>query len=278
MLLAVFFFSIMGLVVKFLARIPAVEIVFFRSLVSLVLSAGMLRAQKVSVWGTNHRFLILRGLSGAVALVLYFTTLQAIPLASAVTLGFMAPIFATLLGVFIAKEKVYSRQWLFFLLSFGGVVLVEGFDSRVDFIYFVFGLVAAVFSGLAHNFIRKIKMKEHPLVIIFYFPLITLPLSGLYCLLVEWVTPRPWEWALLLGVGVLTQIAQFFMTRSLQIEEISKVAILRYLSIIFALSFGYYFFDETYTWEAYLGMALAIGGVVLNLWFKRREPVRQAGS
>ncbi len=268
MIFAVFFFSTMGLLVKLLAHIPAVEVVFFRSIVSLILSVGMLRYQRVSIWGHNKKYLILRGVTGSVALILYFTTLQAIPLASAVTLGFMAPVFATLLGVFIAKEKVLKMQWVFFLTAFAGVYLVEGFDHRVPWYYFLIGIVAAIFSGLAHNFIRKVNVTEHPLVIIFYFPLVTTPITGLYCIFFEWVTPNLQEFFMLIAVGIITQIAQFFMTKSLQIEVISKVSILRYISIFFALSYGYFFFGETYDITAYAGMLLSVAGVVLNLWYR----------
>jgi drug/metabolite transporter (DMT)-like permease len=254
--------------VKLLSHIPAVQVVFFRSIVSLVLSVGMLRYQKVSVWGNKKKYLLLRGITGSVALILYFSTLQAIPLASATTLGFMAPVFATLLGVFIAKEKVFKMQWVFFLTAFVGVYLVEGFDHRVPWYFFVIGLIAAVFSGLAHNFIRKINVTEHPLVIIFYFPLVTTPITGLYCLLVEWVTPNFNDLVMLIAIGIVTQIAQFFMTKSLQIEAISKVSILRYLSIFFALSYGYLFFGETYDFTAYIGMTISVVGVVLNLWYR----------
>ncbi|MDW7691386.1 DMT family transporter [Flammeovirgaceae bacterium SG7u.111] len=266
---AVFFFSCMGLLVKLAQHIPAVEVVFFRSLISLVMSVTMLKVQKVSIWGNNKKYLILRGVAGAIALILYFITLQAIPLASAVMLGFIAPVFATLLGVFIVKEKVYKLQWVFFLLAFVGIFLVEGFDPRVKWIYILFGLIASFSSGLAHNFIRKLKTSEHPLVIIFYFPLITLPLTGLYCLFFEWKTPMGWDWLLLLGIGLLTQIAQYLMTKSLQIEALSKVVIIRYTSIVFALSFGYIFFEETYGWVAYIGMMLSILGVALNLWYRQ---------
>lgn len=268
MLLAIFFFSTMGLLVKLISHIPATQIVFFRSIVSLTLSVAMLRYQEVNIWGNNKKYLILRGVTGSIALILYFTTLQKIPLASAVTLGFMAPVFATILGVFIAKEKVFKMQWVFFLIAFVGVYLVEGFDPRVKWIYFVMGMIASIFSGLAHNFIRKVNITEHPLVIIFYFPLITAPITGIYCYFIEWVPPQGTDWIMLISVGVVTQIAQFFMTKSLQLEAISKVSILRYLSIFFALSYGYIFFHETYNIAVYLGMAISIFGVIMNLWYR----------
>ncbi len=275
MLVAVLFFSFMGLMVKFLPDIPATQIVFIRSLVSLVISFSLLKAQKVPVMGKNRKYLLLRGIYGAVALVLFFRTLQVIPLASAVVLGYLAPIFTTILGVFIVREKVFKWQWFFFALSFAGILLVEGFDTRVPVFYLFLGIISSLFSGLAQNYIRKLNTSEHPLVIIFYFPLVTAPITGLYCLLVEWKAPTLSEWALLIMVGIITQFAQFYMTKSLQVEEISKVSSLRFLSIFNALLFGYFFFDETYNWIAYSGIALTIIGVLFNLWYKSKKQQKE---
>ncbi len=270
MLIAVSFFSTMSLLVKLLQHIPAVQIVFFRSLVSFVLSVALLRGQGVSVWGTRKGLLLMRGVFGAIALMLYFTVLQNIPLASAVVLGYLAPVFSNLIGRFMLKERVVWLQWFFLLLSFGGILLVEGFDPRVAPIFVGLGILSAFFSGLAQNVIRKLNTTEHALVIIFYFPLVTTPLAGAYCYFVEWVPPQGWDWAILLTIGVVTQFAQYFMTRAIQLEEISKVSVLRYVSIVFALSYGFFFFGETYDWLAFVGMGLTIAGVVLNVWYKQR--------
>ncbi|MBS0000993.1 MAG: DMT family transporter [Cyclobacteriaceae bacterium] len=277
MLLAVFFFSVMNVLIKLLPHIPAVEIVFFRAVVSLIISVSILKYYRINLWGTNHKWLILRGFSGMFSLILYFELMQSIPLASAVTILFLSPIFTNILGTFIVRERVMPSQWFFYLLSFSGILLVKGFDTRIEPIHLVIGIGASIFSGLAYNFIRKIKTAEHPLVIIFYFPLVTMPFTGIASTF-NWVPPAGWDWVILISVGILTQTAQYFMTRSYQSEELSKVANLRYLSIIFAWSFGFFIFNETYTVYAYLGMLLAVAGVVLNLWYRKKIIVRDSIS
>lgn len=267
MLLATLFFSLMNVAVKLVPHIPAVEVVFFRSVVSLVLSVGILKISKVSVWGKNKKILILRGVSGAMALILYYRLIQEIPLATATTILFLSPVFATILGIFFVKEEVRPIQWFFFIISFVGIVMVKGFDPRIGSIYLLMGFSSSLFSGVAFNCIRKLNTSEHPLVIIFYFPLVTLPIAGIWTCF-NWVMPQGMDWFILLMVGVLTQIAQYFMTRSFQTEEISKVASLRYFGIIYALVFGYVFFDEGFNYLVYFGMGLTILGVVINIWFK----------
>lgn len=114
MLLSTFLFACMNVLVKMVSHIPAVEVVFFRSVISLLMSYVILKAQGISVWGNNKPLLIARGASGAVGLILYFMLIQQIPLATAVTLQFLAPIVTALLGVLLLSEKVKGWQWAFF--------------------------------------------------------------------------------------------------------------------------------------------------------------------
>lgn len=269
MLLATLLFTCMNVLVKLVPHIPAVEIIFFRSVISLVMSYVALASQKVPVLGNNKKLLLLRGATGALALVCYFITLQNIPLASAVTLQYLSPVFTTVLGIFLVKEKVKPMQFLFFGLAFAGVLLVKGFDPRVDTLYLLLGIGAGFFAGLAYNIIRKLNTTEHPLVIVFYFPLVTIPLT-LWYVITHWVQPVGVEWGYLFLIGVLTQFAQYFMTKAYQLEELSKVASLNYIGIIYALGFGYLIFDETFHPITYLGMMLVLGGVILNIQYKRK--------
>ena len=269
MLLATLVFSLMNVGVKMVPHIPAIEIIFFRSVVSFFMSGVALRSQRVSLLGNNRKVLLLRGVSGAVALILYFITLQKIPLASAMTLMFLSPIFTAILGIWIVKERVKLPQWFFFVVSFFGILMIQGFDVRVSPFYAVLGVLAAFFSGVAYNMIRKLNVTEHPLVIVFYFPLVTLPITGAYSAF-HWVMPGGWDWLILILIGVLTQVAQYFMTKSYQSETLAKVANLNFIGILYALGFGYVLFEESFNLMTYLGMTLVMVGVILNVSYKQR--------
>jgi drug/metabolite transporter (DMT)-like permease len=270
MLLASFFFSLMQVCVKFLPHIPAIEIVFFRSLVSLVISYLALKRARIPPFGKKKPILIARGGVGAVALILFFLTIQKMPLAGAVTFQFLSPIFTAILGVFIVSERVSIKQYLFFGISFMGIVVIKGFDDRIPLLYATLGIISAVFSGLAYNIIRKIKTSEHPLVIVLYFPLVTLPITAIYCLFF-WVQPNGMDWFWLLMTGIFTQLAQYYMTMSYQQEDLSTVAILKYIGIIYAVGFGYFLFDEHLPWGSVLGIVLVLGGAILNVRYKTKK-------
>jgi drug/metabolite transporter (DMT)-like permease len=270
MLLATFLFACMNVLVKLVPHIPAVEVVFFRCVVSLTMSYVALRSQRVNIWGNNPKWLIARGAFGAVALVLYFMLLQDIPLATAITLQFLAPIATAIFGMLLLREKVWTLQWFFFLITFIGMLVISGFEARMEPVHLLMGILAAGGSGMAYTIIRKLNYSEHPLVIVLYFPLVTLPLTGIYSIF-NWVMPSGWDWLILLGIGIFTQFAQYFMTKAYQAEEVSKVANLKYLSIVYALLFGFLFFGETFNVLTYVGMILVIAGVVLNVWYKQKK-------
>ncbi|WP_261990169.1 DMT family transporter [Hymenobacter sp. BT188] len=272
MLLSTLFFALMNVCVKLLPHLPALEIILFRSVISIVISYITLRVLNIRPWGSNHFFLIARGVTGALSLILYFFTLQNMPLATAVTLQYLAPIFTTVLGIFIVKEKVKAWQWAFFLLSFTGVLVVEGVDTRVNPLYLMLGIASAVFSGFSYNSIRRLKGREHPLVVVFYFPMVALPIAAIYCMF-HWVTPHGFDWLWLILAGIFAQGAQVCMTKAYQAEKLSNVANLNYIGILYALGLGFVFFGEAFRPEVYLGMSLVLLGVVLNTWYVRRHRV-----
>ncbi|MCH7408424.1 DMT family transporter [Belliella sp. DSM 111904] len=268
MLLAGFLFALMNVSVKLIPHIPAIEIILFRSVLSFFMTFIVLKRLKVPLFGNNRSLLITRGVAGSVGLIAFFYNLQTIPLASAVTINYLAPIFTTILGIFIVGEKVAKRKYLYFGVSFLGVLIIKGFDPRISLFDLSIGLIASLAMGVAYNVIRKLKNTEHPLVIMFYFPLITTPIAALISYFI-WVAPVGWDWLVLLVVGILTQAAQYFMTLAYQNANLSKISSLSYIGIIYALGFGFFVFDETYTLITYLGMLLVLGGVLLNLTSKK---------
>ena len=270
MLLATFFFGLMNASVKLLSHLPAIEIALLRSLVSLTLAFSVVKYYSIPLPGNNRPALLLRGFFGSTSLVLYFITLQHMPLATAVTLQYLSPIFTAVMGIFILNEKVKPWQWVFFGISFVGVLMVQGFDSRVVPKYLALGIGSALCAAMSYNMIRQLKGKEHPLIIVFYFPLVSLPVTLLLMSAVTWVMPDGRDWFFLIFIGLTAQIAQYFMTRSYQSEELYKVASLKYVGIVYALAFGYFIFGETFSLAAHVGMVVVLAGVILNIWYKER--------
>ena len=262
-------FSLMQLCVKFLSHLPTVELVFFRSLVSLILSLVTLYKLGIHPMGNNRKFLVLRGLFGATALSLFFYTLQNLPIATAITIQYLSPIFTAIFAIFILGEKMKSIQWVFFTLAFAGVAVIKGFNSDVSLKYLLAGVTSAVFAGLAYNMIRRVKDTDHPVVVVFYFPLIAIPIMGALSLF-NWVTPHGKDWLILILMGIFTQIAQVYMTKAWQSDTANRIAPLKYIGIIFALSFDFFLFDIVPSFYTFIGILLVVGGVVFNLFASKK--------
>lgn len=273
MLFAAFFFAVMNVFVKQLSHIPAMEIVFFRCLVSAVICFVGISRAKVDWKGNNNALLIARGSFGTLALFTFFLTVQNIPLATAVTIQYLSPIFTTLIAVFLLAEKVRPLQWLFYALAFAGVFVMKGFDSSVSTFFLVTGIVSAFCSGVAYNLVRRLKEREHPLVVVLHFQLVGV-VAGLLFTVFNWVTPANlWDWFCLLMCGVLTQLGQICLTKSLQAERVANVSILNYTGLIYALIFGVFIFGEVYTGQTILGILLVVLGVLLSVLYGKRKQI-----
>lgn len=278
MLWSTFWFALLNVSVKLLHRLPALEIILFRSVFSLSVSYAALWRAKLPAWGEagHRRELLTRSATGAVALALYYVTLQEMPLATAVVLQYLAPVFTAVLGIWWLKEKLKPWQLVFFLMAFIGVVWVQGVDARVNPLYVGLGILSAVFSALSYNAIRKLRGRAEPLVVVFYSQMIITPLAALYCLF-HWVRPLGWqEWAALLATGAFTQLSQLYKTKAYQSSRLASISSLDYLGLIYALVLGYVIFGETFPPGSYAGMGQLLLGVGLNAWYvgrRSRQPV-----
>ena len=274
MIISSFAFSLMHLCVKALPNIPVFELVFFRSFISLLISFTSLKSKNIPIFGVNKKILLTRGFIGVTALTLFFITLQNIPLACAVTIQYLSPIFTALFAVWILKERMKKIQWVFFAMAFLGVFILKGFDisGQLSYFYISIGLISACLSGVAYNCIRLLRKTEHPLVVVFYFPLVATPIMAVLSFF-NWVQPQGIDWFYLLLLGILTQVAQIYMTKGIQSDSAGNIMTFKYIGVLFALIYGYLFFGETYSFLSILGIFTLILGVLLNMFFKDRIKV-----
>lgn len=285
MLLSSLCFGFVNLIVKILAdqhniydsiqNYPEFELVFFRCVVSLSISITIVRAKKIPFFGNNKKWLLIRGLAGATGLTLFFFTLTHLPMAIATVIQYMSPIFTVVFAIYLNKQRVAPIQWLFFLISILGVLVIslgKGSIDNFDPIWIILGLTSAVFSGIAYNAIIKCTKTDEPVTVVMYFPLVAAPIMLVAMLIQGFVYPQGIEWILLLVVGVLTQIAQISMTRAFNSESASKVSPVKYVGAIYAVLIGFFVFDETLSLYATTGIILVLLGVLLNTFFKSKKP------
>jgi len=270
MLVSTLGYSLMNALVKELSHLPLFEIVFFRSIITVVLCVGILKSSKVSLIGNNQKPLILAAMGGVTSMLLFFYTVQNIPFGASVVLKYLAPIFAAVLAVLILKEKVKPIQWVFFLLSFFGLILMKGFDFRIDNFNLLIGLAGALVTGMTWIVIKRMGKTEHPLTVVNYMMICGTIVAGIYCFF-EWKTPSNYDYWLLLLAGLGGFIGQWFITKAFQVELASNIAPLKYLEVFFALIVGFIWFDESYELLSFVGILLILSGMLMNVFYQQRK-------
>lgn len=271
-------FSLANVFVKQVGHLPTMEIVFFRCITGVLFCYIGLKRADADWRGSNRTMLLLRGLFGTTALYLFFLTVQNIPLASAMTIQYLSPIFTTIIAIFLLKESVKHLQWLFYGIAFLGVLFIEKFDARVSLIFLVLGIISAFCSGVAYNLVRSLREKEHPLTVVMHFQLVGVVVGGIFTLF-NWQMPIGWDWFYLFLIGAFSQLGQWFLTNSLQKEKAASVAIVNYSGLIYALLIGWFVFSEAQPLESLVGMLLVVCGVILSIIYsKRRRDVEKIES
>ncbi|WP_281387370.1 DMT family transporter [Arenibacter arenosicollis] len=268
MVISTFSFALMNVSVKYLARIPTFQIVFFRCFGSFVLATTFILSKGIPIFGNKRRLMLLRAILGLTAMSLFFLSLKHLHVGTAVSLRYVAPIFAAIFAVFVLKEKLKNVQWLFFLTAFAGVLVLKGFDGNINTTGLTLILTASVFSGMVYVVIRKIGVSDHPAVVVNYFMFVGTVIGGLLAISV-WIQPIGYEWAFLLLLGVFGFMGQLYMTKAFQIAKTNLVAPLKYIEVIFTISIGVFWFNEAYSIYSFIGLFMIISALVLNTLVKK---------
>lgn len=262
MILAVIFFAVAHASVKALSHLPFEQLVFLRQVLAMSFCLAMMWQRGVSPWGKNKKLLILRGLVGTLALACYFYSLQNMPLASAVTLQFLSPVVTLIMAHWFLHEPTSARNWLYFGFAFVGVLMVKGFDARISNFALFISMIGVIGSAAAYTSVRALKAFDHELVVVFYFPLVTIPIVGPFAF-AKWVSPVGWDWLMIIVVGIFTFLAQLFMTMSYQRDKAEDVGIYNYLGLLFAIGIGYFYFGESFSVLSLVGMSVILLSVFL---------------
>ena len=266
-----FAFSLMSVCVKAIGgRIPIAELVFARASISLIITRFFLYKNKINPWGYQKKLLLTRGLLGTLALFCIFKALTILPIATATVIQYIYPTFTVICAYIILKEFILKRIVYSIIIGWIGIVLVSQpeFNSNSnanETILAVFiAILGALMTSLAYICVKKLTSKEHPLVIIYYFPLVSIPIS-LPFIIKNFVLPTGTDWLWIMGIGVFTQIGQLCITEGLRLLPAGQATSLNYSQVIFAGFWGVLIFQETITISIYLGGFCVLISTIISM-------------
>lgn len=267
-----FWFAVMSLLVKLASRtLPTMEIVFVRGCVTLAIAAGMLARARLRPFGTRTGMMLFRGLIGSCALICYYLAVVHLPLAEATVIQQTAPLYTAVLAAWLLREPLRLRVIASIGICLCGVVVIArpaavfGATAAAGFpwLFAFVGVLSAILSAFAYVTVRSLGRTENPLLVVFYFPLVIVPMAAPFAL-PQWVWPDATGWLLLLGVGASTQTAQLAMTKGLAREPAGRATLVGYLQVAFAALFGALAFDDWPDVWSGAGMLAILGGLLLG--------------
>jgi drug/metabolite transporter (DMT)-like permease len=268
MLAASLSFACMGVLVKLGgAHFSSSELVFYRSFVGLLFVTVVLRHKRTTLSTPHWRSHLWRGLSGTIAMMLYFYCIATLPLATAITLNYTSSMFLTALTLVVYKDRFHLPLTASLTLGFIGVVLLlHPTFEREQFVSGILGLASGFLAGVALMNVRQLGLMGEPAVrVVFYFNLVATLFSGAWMAQTE-VHPITLNnlW-LLLGLGASATFAQIAMTHAYRIGQTQVVSTLSYSTIVFASLFGLMLWNEKLPFGSWLGIALIIGSGMISL-------------
>ncbi len=119
-------------------------------------------------------------------------------------------------------------------------------------------------TSLAYICVRKLSTKEHPLVIIYYFPLVSIPIS-LPFIINNFVLPTGTDWIWIIGIGIFTQIGQLCITEGLRLIPAGQATSINYSQVIFSSVWGVVIFQEAISSEIYLGGFCVLISTIISM-------------
>jgi drug/metabolite transporter (DMT)-like permease len=195
-------------------------------------------------------------------------SLKYLPVGTSVTLRYLSPIFGAILAIYLLKEKIIPIQWLFFIIAFGGVIILKFSEIEINSLGLSLILGSAFFGGLVYILLNKIGTTEHPLTVVNYFMVFCTIIGGVISIF-NWKTPLKEDWLPLLSMGLYGFYGQLYMTKAFQIASVNIIAPLKYIEVIFSVVVGVILLQEVYDIWSILGILMIILGLVLNIIYRK---------
>ena len=264
------FFSIMTVCVKKIDNtIPVYELVFFRSLLSLIITSVIIKKRKLNPWGEKKVLLIIRGLLGTLALLCIFYSIRNMRLNISTVIQYTYPIFISIFAGLFIKEKISKDIVFALLIGWLGILIIinpyqlSDLNIEINDLTILIAFRGAISTSLAYVTVKKLSYTEDIFIIIKYFPLISIIILS-PIVFVNWVTPTMNDLIWIIGIGIFTQLGQTFLTLGIKNLPASEAAAINYLQVIFGSLLGIIIFNERINLNFLLGALLVLLGTIIS--------------
>jgi drug/metabolite transporter (DMT)-like permease len=219
---------------------------------------------------------VLRGVSQFTSQTLLLVAFSMMPLASATAINFSAPLFAALASMVFLKESVSRARWAALVVGFIGVLIVTAPGSGTFQIGALYALGNSLLFGTVTVGVRGMTRTESAKTLTMY-QLIWLSLFYGLTLPFFFVMPRWSDAWLIVGNGVCNMLGQYWWTRALHLAPTAAIVPFQYLSLLWAMGFGFALWGDVPTAGLLVGSAIVVGSGLYLLWHETRPKMPKPG-
>jgi len=246
MIASVVCFAIMDICVKWLDYYPVGQVLFFRFFIGFIPIFFIIPKKKFFTFYKTSRpgLHAFRAICGALAIIALFYGLRELPLADVVSLTFGGPIFVTIASIFFLYEKVGVKRWSAVCLGFIGMLLiVQPAFVNLNY-YYISPIIFCIFFACVAISVRSLSKTEENYTIAFYFTFLCTILGLCSLFFLDWVMPTKIDFLIFILLGLCGSLGNLLLTQSYRLTEASLVTPIKYLSLVFAIVFGYIIWNE----------------------------------
>jgi drug/metabolite transporter (DMT)-like permease len=276
---AALLFSVMAILAKGAAsRLPGPEIAFIRF--SVGLAACAVAATRIRLRANNWRGLFWRGAFGGAAVLCYFLAIEHLSVGMATLLNYTAPVFTALWAWLFLGERIALGTFGALALTTGGVAVVIVANAKPGGValgpWQLVGILSSVLSGAAVATIREVRKTDGSWEIFTAFCVAGALFTGVPAAR-HWMAPTGTEWAMMIGVGLTSVIAQLMMTHALRDLPAAAAGVLFQLTPVSTMVLGRVLYGERPVALAIAGAAVTLVGVAIGAYVsaapQRVQPV-----
>lgn len=268
MLVAAFFFAVMGVLVKIAShKFSSAELVFYRSLVGLVFIASYVLSNNLSLKTPLIKKQMSRSIIGFISMVMFFYAISALPLATAITLNYTSPLAMAAILTIALNEKPKKILLVSLITGFVGVTLLLKPSIHYDeLLAGGLGLLSGLLAGWVYVHVAQLGRAEEPdWRTVFYFSLVCTLGGGAWMLIHQFNAVTLNDTPVLAGLGTSATIAQLAMTRAYRTGNPLVVGSLAYSTVVLASVFGILLWNEMLSIDRWLAIILIISSGVMSV-------------
>ncbi|WP_331774462.1 DMT family transporter [Sulfurospirillum sp. 1612] len=285
MVMASFFFAIVGAFAKLLSReMPSIEVAFFRNLIGVVFIMMSLYKMPIVQQGGRIYLLLFRGLAGLIGLLAFFYNIAHISLADAMTFSRTSPIWTAVFAYMFLGERVGKKGWIAIFIGFIGIIFIMkpsglAFDETD-----IIGLISGIAAALAYTSVRELRRFYDTRSIVLSFmivgtivPAIMMWIASFYdipyigVISGKFVMPSALSWLYILFLGGFATLAQIYMTKAYGVTKAGIVGAVSYTVILFSILVGVALGDALPDFAGTFGILLVILGGILVAFHKEKN-------